>query len=59
MLFMDMTRCPMCKKRLTATIDGMGRTDLRCSKCDKVDARKIVAGKRADMPLEFAAKASA
>jgi ssDNA-binding Zn-finger/Zn-ribbon topoisomerase 1 len=35
---MDATRCPNCKKRLMAMTDAKGRTDLRCLKCDKVDA---------------------
>ena len=59
MLFMDMTRCPKCKKRLMAMIDSMGRTDLRCPKCHKVEPRKIVAAKWADRQLGVTAKASA
>ena len=48
---MDITRCPKCNKRLTATTERTGRTELKCLKCDEVDHMKTDAAKLADSPL--------
>ena len=57
MFFMDITRCPKCKKRLIAMTDRTGRTELRCLKCDKVDQRKTGAAKGAESSVAMATKA--
>ena len=48
---MDITRCPKCNKRLTATTERAGRTELKCLKCDEVDHMKTDVAKWADSPL--------
>jgi phage FluMu protein Com len=48
---MDDHRCPKCKKLLMAMTNRTGRTELRCLKCDRVDAMKTEALKWAESPL--------
>jgi phage FluMu protein Com len=50
-IHMDITRCPKCNRRLTATTECAGRTELKCLKCDEVDHTKTDAVKRADKPF--------
>jgi phage FluMu protein Com len=49
---MDVTRCPICNKRLMAMSDRIGRTELRCPTCDKIDPMKTDAAKWADTPWQ-------
>jgi hypothetical protein len=44
-------RCPKCENLLMATTDRMGKTELRCLKCDKVDPMKTDAVKWANSGL--------
>jgi DNA-directed RNA polymerase subunit M/transcription elongation factor TFIIS len=37
---MDVTYCMKCKKRLIAKADKIGRTELVCTDCDRVDPMK-------------------
>ena len=48
---MDITRCPKCNKRLMATTDRKGRTELCCLTCDEIDPLKTDAVKWAESPL--------
>jgi phage FluMu protein Com len=48
---MDAIRCPKCEKRLMATTDRTGESELRCLNCDKVDPMKTDAAKWADSSL--------
>jgi phage FluMu protein Com len=48
---MDLSRCPKCNKRLMATTERTGRTELKCLKCDEVDPMKTDAAKWADSAL--------
>jgi phage FluMu protein Com len=47
---MDITRCSKCNKRLAATTERTGRTELKCPKCDEADHMKTEAAKWADTP---------
>jgi uncharacterized protein with PIN domain len=55
---MDVTRCPICNKRLMAMSDRIGRTELRCRTCDKIDPMETDAAKWADSPLAGPTKAA-
>jgi uncharacterized protein with PIN domain len=55
-LFMDVSRCPRCKKRLMAMTDRTGRTQLVCLKCDNVDPMKTDAAKWASSNLASSAR---
>jgi hypothetical protein len=39
-ILMDLSRCPVCKRRLIAMTDRTGRTNMACLKCDNVDPMK-------------------
>lgn len=48
---MDFSRCPDCKRRLTAMTDQTGRTNMVCLKCDNIDPMKTDAAKWAASSL--------
>jgi hypothetical protein len=48
---MDLTRCPICTRRLMAVTDQNGSIELSCLKCDGIDPMKTDAAKWADSPL--------
>lgn len=56
---MDASRCPTCNKRLMAMTDRLGKTDLRCLRCDKADGSgKADSAKPAGSPLAAPTKAA-
>jgi hypothetical protein len=50
-MLMDLSRCPVCKRRLIAMTDRTGRTNMACLKCDNVDPMKTDALKWAASDL--------
>jgi hypothetical protein len=53
---MDLSRCPDCKRRLMATTDRTGRTNMVCLKCDNIDPMKTDAAKWAASSLATPAR---
>lgn len=54
----EITHCPQCSRKLSATIGASGRTELACLRCDKVDPLQTEAAKRAQIPLANPPKAA-
>ena len=54
---MDMSRCPQCRKRLTAMTARTGRTNMVCLKCDNIDPMKTEMAKWANSSLARSALA--
>jgi phage FluMu protein Com len=46
------TRCLHCGRRLVPTLSAVGRTELKCACCDRVDLMETEAAKWADSPLD-------